>query len=58
MRSERPSCSTGFPSQIIGILPADFQIARLDADVWEPHDAAAACAVVKRGSSLEDFDRP
>ncbi len=27
----------GFPSQIIGILPADFQIARLDADVWEPH---------------------
>jgi putative ABC transport system permease protein len=27
----------GFPYQIIGILPADFQIARLDADVWEPH---------------------
>ena len=27
----------GFPSQIIGILPADFQIARFDADVWEPH---------------------
>ena len=27
----------GVPSQIIGILPADFQIARLDADVWEPH---------------------
>jgi predicted permease len=27
----------GFPCQIIGILPADFQIARLDADVWEPH---------------------
>ena len=27
----------GSPSQIIGILPADFQIARLDADVWEPH---------------------
>ena len=27
----------GLPSQIIGILPADFQIARLDADVWEPH---------------------
>src|ERR1051325_6006334 len=25
----------GFPCQIIGILPADFQIARLDADVWE-----------------------
>ena len=25
------------PSQIIGILPAGFQIARLDADVWEPH---------------------
>jgi predicted permease len=27
----------GFPSQIVGILPADFQIARFDADVWEPH---------------------
>ena len=27
----------GRPSQIIGILPADFQIAKLDADVWEPH---------------------
>jgi predicted permease len=27
----------GFPSQIIGILPADFRIARLEADVWEPH---------------------
>ena len=27
----------GLPCQIIGILPADFQIARLDADVWEPH---------------------
>jgi putative ABC transport system permease protein len=27
----------GLPSQIIGILPANFQVARLDADVWEPH---------------------
>jgi putative ABC transport system permease protein len=27
----------GLPYQIIGILPADFEIARLDADVWEPH---------------------
>jgi len=27
----------GLPSQIVGILPADFQIARLDADVWQPH---------------------
>jgi predicted permease len=27
----------GLPSQIIGVLPAGFQIARLDADVWEPH---------------------
>ena len=27
----------GQPSEIIGILPAGFQIARLDADVWEPH---------------------
>jgi putative ABC transport system permease protein len=27
----------GLPSQIIGILPADFRIARLDADVWVPH---------------------
>ena len=35
----------GLPSQIIGILPADFQIARLDADVWEPHTTSPrACA--------------
>jgi predicted permease len=27
----------GLPSQIIGILPADFQVARFDAEVWEPH---------------------
>jgi putative ABC transport system permease protein len=27
----------GLPSQIIGILPADFQIGRFEADVWEPH---------------------
>ena len=27
----------GLPSQIIGILPADFRIASLDADVWQPH---------------------
>ena len=27
----------GLPSQIIGILPADFQIARLNADVWRAH---------------------
>lgn len=27
----------GVPFQIIGILPADFKIASLDADVWEVH---------------------
>ena len=27
----------GLPSQIIGILPAHFQVARVAADVWEPH---------------------
>jgi predicted permease len=27
----------GFPSLIIGILPAGFQFARVAADVWEPH---------------------
>jgi predicted permease len=27
----------GSPFQIIGILPADFQVARFDADVWGPH---------------------
>ena len=27
----------GVPAQIVGILPAGFQIARFDADVWEPH---------------------
>jgi putative ABC transport system permease protein len=30
----------GHPCRIIGILPADFQVARLDADVWEPHASA------------------
>ena len=27
----------GLPSRVIGVLPADFQIATLNADVWEPH---------------------
>lgn len=27
----------GIPCQIIGIFPADFQVARVDADVWVPH---------------------
>jgi putative ABC transport system permease protein len=27
----------GLPYQIIGILPAGFQVARLDADVWQTH---------------------
>jgi putative ABC transport system permease protein len=27
----------GLPSQIVGVLPPGFQIARFDADVWEPH---------------------
>lgn len=31
----------GEPAQIIGVLPADFQIARFEADVWQPHPAPA-----------------
>jgi putative ABC transport system permease protein len=31
----------GEPAQIIGVLPADFQIARFEADVWMPHPARA-----------------
>ena len=27
----------GLPSRILGVLPADFQIAKFDADVWLPH---------------------
>ncbi len=27
----------GVPSQILGVLPPGFQIARLEADVWQPH---------------------
>jgi predicted permease len=27
----------GRPAQVIGVLPADFQLARVDAAVWEPH---------------------
>jgi putative ABC transport system permease protein len=29
----------GVPSEIIGIFPADFQVARVDADVWTAHAA-------------------
>jgi predicted permease len=29
----------GVPCQIVGVLPADFQIARLEADVWVPHSS-------------------
>ena len=32
----------GHPSRIVGILPAGFQVARLEADVWEPHASGAA----------------
>jgi predicted permease len=32
----------GVSCRIIGILPADFHIARLDADVWEPHTSRQA----------------
>src|SRR6185503_10000919 len=32
----------GFPCLIIGILPADFQSASLDADVWSPHPSRAS----------------
>ena len=50
----------GFPSQIIGILPADFQIARLDADVWEPHTSRRSRArrrnVVRRWTTSTDRD--
>lgn len=31
----------GVPSQIIGVLPSNFQFARLNADVWEPATAFA-----------------
>ena len=27
----------GVPSQIVGVLPAGFQVARIDADVWQAH---------------------
>jgi predicted permease len=27
----------GVPSRIVGILPAGFQVASVDADVWQPH---------------------
>lgn len=27
----------GFPSRVIGVLPDGFRVARLNADVWEPH---------------------
>lgn len=30
----------GLPCQIIGVLPADFRIARLNADIWKAHSSA------------------
>ena len=27
----------GLPSQIVGILPVDFRVGRVDVDVWRPH---------------------
>ena len=27
----------GVPSTIVGVLPADFRVARFDPDVWQPH---------------------
>ena len=27
----------GLPAEVIGVLPADFQVASLDADVWQAH---------------------
>ena len=62
MRSARPSSSTA-PSRIIGILPAEFRVRGLDADVWEPHtmfpdwEALRGRAAQVSGPSLEDFDR-
>jgi putative ABC transport system permease protein len=53
----------GIPFQIIGILPADFQIARIDADVWEPHTSrtsvrgAETWFVVGRLRPTMTFDR-
>jgi putative ABC transport system permease protein len=53
----------GFPCQIIGILPPDFQIARLDADVWQPHTSrqsvrgAEAWFVVGRLRPTVRFDQ-
>ena len=53
----------GLPSQIIGILPADFQIARLDADVWEPHTSRQsvrgreAWSVIGRLRSAATFEQ-
>jgi len=41
----------GVPSQIIGILPAGFRIARLEADVWVPHTTSA-----DRGNSQSGRD--
>ncbi len=53
----------GLPSRIIGILPADFRIAPLDADVWEPHTthrnvrAAETWFVVGRLRPTVTFDQ-
>ena len=46
----------GFPSQIVGILPADFRIGTFDVRrVGGRTRPAAACAADRRGSSSRDF---
>ncbi|MBW8869090.1 MAG: ABC transporter permease, partial [Acidobacteria bacterium] len=53
----------GLPFRIIGVLPADFRIAPLDADVWEPHTthrnvrAAETWFVVGRLRPTVTFDQ-
>jgi predicted permease len=53
----------GLPSQIIGVLPAGFQIATLNADVWEPQTMSTSVRggdtwfVIGRLRSTVTFDQ-
>jgi putative ABC transport system permease protein len=42
----------GYPSRIIGILPAGFQFGGLDADVWEPHTMFPDWEAIRRARGV------
>lgn len=52
-----PLVLNGFPSQIVGILPPDFQVASFVQTCGSRTRPTTACAATERGSSSRDFGR-